>query len=70
MATTHVPDPGRINHFMRKAKMLKIVHEQLRISRGDEDKASSIDDSCYYEGWADALTWVETLMTKQKKGQK
>ena len=50
--------------------MLKIIHEHLRIARGDEDKAGSIDDACYYEGWADALTWVEELLTKQKKEKK
>ena len=66
MARRSIPDLGRIDRKMSKRKLLKIMHEQLYIARGDEDKASSIDDSCYYEGWGDALEWVEKLMTKQK----
>jgi hypothetical protein len=42
-----------------------IAQDWLEQLRGDEDKAGEVEDSCYYEGGADAL---ESLL-KQMIGQ-
>jgi hypothetical protein len=63
MATTFVPDPRELRTDVDLKEFLDTVHEQLKISQGDEDKSGSIDDAAYYEGWADALTWIEDQIT-------
>lgn len=43
----------------------EIAQGWLEQLRGDEDKAGDVEDSCYYEGGADALESILKQMTGQ-----
>ena len=66
MARTFVPPVGKPRRFFSLKKILDVIHEQLEIAQGDYDKAGDLNDWAYYEGWVDALKWVELLLTRKK----
>lgn len=63
MVTTQVPPlrPLKPNNDLQA--FVEQVHESLCEAQGDEDKADTIDDSCYYEGNVNALQWVLDQLT-------
>lgn len=65
MATTIIHDYSKdgVNMTLNLEELRDALQNQYAISRGDEDKAGSIDDACYYEGWANSLEWVLCLLT-------
>ena len=65
MATTIIHDYSQdpVAPKMTFEELRDALQNQFAISKGDEDKAGSIDDACYYEGWAMSLEWVLCLLT-------
>lgn len=63
MSRTFVPGARPLKSELNLEEILSVIHERRRIAQGDEDKAGSIDDASYYEGWREALTFVEDLLT-------
>jgi hypothetical protein len=63
MATTFVEPAREIKPDLNPTELLNNVHEMLERAQGDEDKAGDVEDCVYYEGWKDALTWIQNLMT-------
>lgn len=67
MATTIVPDPRPLREGNDWEAFLGMIHDQLKISQGDQDKAGSMDDHSYYTGQLDILQWVEDMITVKKE---
>jgi hypothetical protein len=70
MSTTFVPPLRPLKTEIDLQTLTEEIYEQMRIAQGDEDKAGSIDDACYYEGWVDALASVIAALTVEPEEEK